>query len=82
MKGFSGIPVCWFTEQRPSRPLGTVQLASRGFQHGARCLTVHKHISNEIIVRDDSNPVTSEHVGLKNKPSSASVGAFQVITEI
>lgn len=79
MKGFSGIPVCRLTEQRP---LGTVQLASRGFQHGARCLTVHKHISNEIIVRDDSNPVTSEHVGLKNKPSSASVGAFQVITEI
>ena len=82
MKGFSGVPVCWFTEQRSFRPLGTVQLASWGFQRGARCLTMHKYISNEIIVRDDSNLVTNEHVGLKNKASSASVGAFQVITEI
>lgn len=82
MKGFSGVSVCWFTEQRSSRPLGTVQLASWGFQHGARCLTMHKYISNEIIVQGDSNLVASEHVGLKSKASSASVGAFQVIAEI
>lgn len=43
---------------------------------------MHKYISNEIIVRDDSNLVTNKHVGLKNKASSASVGVFQVITEI
>lgn len=82
MEGFSGVPVCRFTEQRSSRPLGTVQLASWGFQRGARCLTMHKYISNEIIVHGDSNLVTNEHVGLKSKPSSASVGASQVIAEV
>lgn len=83
MKGFSGVPVCWFTEQRSSRPLGTVQLASWGFQRGARCLTMHKYISNEIIVIvTNVIIVTNEHVGLKSKPSLASVGAFQLIAEI
>lgn len=74
--------MCRFPARRSSGPLGTVQLASWGFQHGARCLALHKFISNEMIVQDDPCLLTTNHAGVRSRPSSASVGTLQVVAQM
>lgn len=69
MGDFSGVPVCWFTERQPSGPLGTAQPAGWDSWCGSRCLGLHQYICNEMIVQDDPNTLSKNHVSLKSTPS-------------